>query len=97
MIWVEVRVPVTALITPSNRFTTPPTRFNTGQRGIPSKLMEQLVDVCELYWMMTLYCAEGLLNNGSRSGEILELSAKADPTVSRTSQRIAPRAILVEH
>src|SRR5690349_6680134 len=92
-----VMVANTPLITPNKLFTTPPTSLITGQSNAPSRPVLQLVEVWELYWMMTLTCVDVLLSSGSRSGEILELSAMAEPANKSARQRTAHRAIRVEH
>jgi len=52
------------------------------------------VQVCTgaLYCTMTLTVCEGFESSGSRSGEIFELSAKAEPAVRSTSHKTAALA-----
>ena len=52
-----------------------------------------LVQVCGglLYCTTTFTVFEGFESSGNRSGEILEVSANADPAASKTSQRMANR------
>src|SRR5215471_18153381 len=74
-------------------FTVPPAIETTVQRRPPSKPPE--VHVCggELYWTMTFTLPDGFVSKGSRSGEILEESATADPDITKNTSAAYIRCI----
>src|SRR5260221_6768658 len=82
----------TALIKLKTTLTTPPRMLTTVQMRPPSR--PPLLQVCgaELYCTITLTVLFEFDSSGRRSGEIFELSAKADPTASQTSHTVAHRA-----
>src|SRR5690348_12387468 len=95
------KVPATALINPNRTLSTRLTTVQTTPPRSPSNPPPPLQD-CDccggvvLYCTITLTVLLGFASSGSRSGEILALSAKATPTVSKTKQTIVNRANCLE-
>src|SRR5579872_509420 len=89
MTWLGDNVADTAGIKEKTTFNTPPRRFTTLPRSPPRSPPPD--EGAVLYCTITLRLAEEFANSGWRSGEILELSAKAVPTASSTSQQTAQR------
>src|SRR5579859_6993417 len=93
------KVPATALISPK---TTPPARLTTVQTTPPTSPSNPppVVQVCccdgaVLYCTITLTLFAGFDSSGSRSGEILELSAKAACATSSIRPKKADRPNLL--
>src|SRR5713226_4969205 len=89
-------VPATALINVNTTRTTPPRRLTVVQTKLPTTPSSPPLDVhvctAVLYCTTTLTVFEGFDSSGSRSGEIFELSANAEPAISSTSHKAAKRA-----
>src|ERR1700722_18139670 len=85
----------TTFNTPPSRFTTPPTRPPTRP---PRRPPEDCCWGCELYCTITLMLLPGFVaSNACKSGEILELSAKARLEIRRKMAKSAVRDARLEY